>query len=183
MNIGNAMKRKGLGTGELADLSGVEAKNLSAYKCGSRRMGRKAAEKLSGALETSPEALLVGNRAAVLENAVKRGDRHGVLNACKSMLAVAEDAGADAQTLDQIVDIGTRFAAVTKASAPGFADDEENLSFDDRDGLGRKVVSKSFPRSATPEESAAYRAEDEDVDDEGRDSRGIRVRPMEGVYP
>lgn len=183
MSISRAMKKWGLGTGELADLSGVEAKNLSAYKNGSRTMGRLAATKLSAELEESPTELMFGNRAAMLDRATKRGDRRGALQACKGMVEVGEEAGLDDESLDQIVEIGTKFAAET---APGLLMDDETLSSDGRDGFGRKVK-KSFPRTATPEESAAFRAEFEDdeydgIDDEGRDSRGIRVRPMKESY-
>lgn len=113
MSIGNAMKRKGLGTGELADLSGVEAKNLSAYKNGSRTIGRLAATKLSPVLGESPTELVFGNRAAMLDRAMRRGDRRGALQACKGMVQVGEEAGLDDESLDQIVEIGRKFAAET----------------------------------------------------------------------
>ncbi len=73
MSIESAMKSKGLKTSELARLAGVEAKHLSAYKNGSRTMGRNAARKLAETQDTSPEVLLVGNRAEVMNRAAKRG--------------------------------------------------------------------------------------------------------------
>lgn len=117
MSIANVMKRKGLGTGELADLSGVEAKNLSSYKNGSRTMGPTAATKLSVVLEESPTELMFGNRAAMLDRAMKRGDRRGALRACTGMIEVGEEAGLDDESLEQIVKIGTEFAAETASGS------------------------------------------------------------------
>lgn len=178
MGISRAMKSRGLTVKELANRSGVAQKNLSAYKSGSRTMGRKAAEKLAEVLDEPAEALLIANRAEMMNAAAKRGDRVGVLNAAKAVMKIGDDFAAPgselSESLDKVVEWAIKYAGTTTPYG-----DFDYLTDDGRDGLGRKVVTKSFPRSATPEESADE--DDEDVDEDGRDSLGRRISPLEGV--
>lgn len=191
MSITAAMKSKGWTVKRVAEESDVEVAHLSAYKSGSRTMGRKAATKLAGVLDESPETLMLANRGEVMQRAVKRGDRTGVLNAVKSMVEITDNYTTPGSPLDRQIEELTDFAidfAESSGAAGGILMDDESDPYgyaaEGRDGFGRRVT-KSFPRTATPEESAELRGsladEDDGVDDEGRDSRGIRVRPMRGV--
>lgn len=88
MSIGSKMDELGLTSGELARMSGVELRHLSAYKCGSRTMGPKAACKLAAVLGESPESLRAGNRLAVARRAERRGDAAAVLGATRQALEI-----------------------------------------------------------------------------------------------
>lgn len=123
MSIQSAMKRRGLTTSQTATKSGVEAAHLSAYKRGSRTMGRKAATKLAPHLGESPEELMISNRGAVLKRAEGRGDVQGVLNAAKGLVQIAEDAGAGGAELDGLVDHVLKFAQ-THGTASGYGSSE-----------------------------------------------------------
>lgn len=140
MSLDTVLKNKGLTVKKAAAQAGIEPSHLSAYKTGQRTMGKAAAKRLADVFGESPEELILSNRAAMLDRAIKRQDRHGILNACKGLLFVAEDAGADGETLDQIVEIGTRFAAATKSAALDFYDSEEHVSGDGRRADGTRVI-------------------------------------------
>ncbi len=108
-----AMKSRGLTSTKLAERSGVEVAHLSAYKNGSRTMGRKAASKLAPHLGKSADALMISNRATVIQRAMKRGDRRAALNATKSLVEIAEDCAPDGALdaeLDGLVDHVVKFA-------------------------------------------------------------------------
>lgn len=131
MSIAAAMKSKGLTSTKLAERSGVEVGHLSAYKNGSRTMGRKAATKMAPHLGESPDALMIANRASVIDRAMKRGDRRAALNATKSLVEIAEehapDGALDAK-LDGLVDHVVEFAGgsigISSYGSTDYLDDE-----------------------------------------------------------
>lgn len=176
MSIESVMKSRGLTVTKLAEKSGVEQKHLSAYKNGSRTMGRLAALKLSAVLGESPEALMLHNRGAVLKKAEEKGDKVGVLNATKSIVKIGQDAGVPDSVLDEVVANAVKYAEQTKplpAGGWGLIDEGDPYGFaeEGRDRHGNRV-------SPLNESVGA----DEDFDDEGRDGMGIRRAPMKERY-
>lgn len=127
MSITGAMASKGMTVKKAAEESGVDSKHLSAYKSGSRTMGRKAATKLSPVLGELPDTLMLGNRNAVLKRARDAGDRPGVLNATKSFVEIADELGVPDDVLDELVDAACKFAASNSyaGAANGWGMDED----------------------------------------------------------
>lgn len=123
MDIEAGMEATGYTTSKLAELSGVEASNLSAYKNGSRTLGKAAAERLARHLPANAFELMVGNRTQMLERSAVRKDARGVLNAARGFVDVYESVGVKSTTVEEkierVVDFAVRFSQEHGKGAAG----------------------------------------------------------------
>lgn len=187
MDLKEAMRQAGLSNEGLESISGVNSSRIAAYKSGGRTMSAKTAQRLAPHVDADPENLTFTNRQLRLERCMKRGDRAGVYKAMKSILGTAEKhALSDEGAVDDLLDRAVKFLQETPAPGAGYGLEDDHLSDDGRDVLGRKLkqrahdladdpeLDEDFVRGVIPE----FFEDDNDVDDEGRDARGIRVRPM-----
>lgn len=162
MSIAATMKSKGLTSTKLAQRSGVDIRHLSAYKNGSRTMGRKAATKMAPHLEESADALMIANRASVIKRSMKRGDRRTALNVTKSLVEIAEEHAPDGaleEELDGLVDHVVKFAGGSVGISGYELGDGTDPDGDGRDARGYRIVE-------------LLTVDENDEEDEGRDAGG-----------
>lgn len=199
MNLTEAMEAAGLSIRGLADEAGMPASQIAGYRSGARKMSTKSAGRLAKHLDADSADLVLGNMGVSLKRAMDAGDNKGVFKTTRDILTFAEKAGASDEDLDAVVDLAERFfedqdeeedlVVEKSASSPfggvvPFGDDHLDserasaYALEGRDSMGRRIVRES---AADDFEDDLEDEDDEDgydLDDEGRDSRGIRVRPM-----
>ncbi len=172
MDLRQVMKQTGLSNEGLSSIAGMPSSRVAAYKSGGRTLGSKSANKIADAIDADSAELVVGNRRAALERAMKRGDRQGVYKSMKSMLAVVEKSGGGVsdEAVDELLNTACKFLEETPAGAAGgWGLGNDHIDADGRDARGIRRV---------PFEDLDDGEDEDEIDDEGRDSRGIRVRPM-----
>jgi transcriptional regulator with XRE-family HTH domain len=74
MDLKAARKQKGWSQFDLEEHTGVAAHNISALETGSRIMGKRLAGKFAEHLDTDSIELLIANRAAAMERAIREND-------------------------------------------------------------------------------------------------------------
>lgn len=171
MDLRETMSKSGLSNEGMATLTGMPSGRIASYKSGGRVMGAKSANKIADAIDADSAELVVGNRRAALQRAMKRGDRQGVYKSMKSMLSVVEKSGGVTdEAVDEMLDTAVKFLEATPAGAAGgWGLGDDHIDEDGRDARGIRRV---------PFEDLEDGEDEDEIDDEGRDSRGIRVRPM-----
>ena len=205
-----ARKSAGHTQEELEELTGIDQSVLSKMERGEKMMSDSIAERLARHLPgTSASELLVSNKALAFRKAQERGDRVGVLQAAKSIVAYCESLPTDPQ-LDDMLDALVA-KAVGFAESPGSVVDPEEYGQE----KGRNILGVRKSRFLPDEEEHTYptaRVDESfypavpgsqdtvlpveegttddhfggDVDeeeygdvDDGRDLYGIRIRPLE----
>ena len=188
-----ARKARGWTQSELAERSGVQQGNISAYERSNIPLGVAAAKRLAKALDANPALLVIHSQQARVEAAMRRGDAIGALNAAKAVVRAPEelpledeDEKALSRMVAQVVDF---------AGSVGTEEDKASYGYDPDEGrdpvTGVKVAGKAR-NSADEDTSLAehlgqwdfglgpdrpHGLEHPDVDD-GRDIHGNRVAPL-----
>lgn len=174
MDLRQVMKRTGVSNEGMATLTGMPSGRIASYKSGGRVMGAKSANRIADAIDADSAELVVGNRRAALERAMKRGDRRGVYKSMRTILATAEKStgGVSDEAVDGLLNTAVKFLEETPAGAAGAAGGwglgDDYTDADGRNARGERVI---------PFEDLKDGEDEDDVDDEGRDARGIRRGP------
>ena len=120
MDLKTARKRRSWSIYDLAERTGVAAPNISALETGSRILGQRLASKFARHLDTSSAELVIGNRLAAMDRAMKRKDAEGALAAARSMVETTKEmelTNEGEELLDRLVDEALTFAEKVGAEA------------------------------------------------------------------
>ena len=90
MDLKAARKRRSWSIYDLAERTGVAASNISALETGGRIMGKRLAGKFAEHLHTDSAGLLIANRAAAMEWAIRQNDAPAVLACAKAIVEAVE---------------------------------------------------------------------------------------------
>ena len=120
MDLRAARKRRGWSIYDLAESTGVAASNISALETGSRILGQRLAGKFARHLDANSAELVMGNRLAAMDRAMKRKDAEGALAAASSMVETTKEmelTNEGEELLDRLVDEALTFAEKVGAEA------------------------------------------------------------------
>ena len=119
MDLKAARKRRSWSIYDLAERTGVAASNISALETGGRIMGKRLAGKFAEHLHTDSAGLLIANRAAAMERAIRQNDAPAVLACAKAIVETVRDQGStdeDEELLNRLLNATLGFAKKIEAS-------------------------------------------------------------------
>ena len=120
MDLRAARKQRGWSIYDLAESTGVAASNISALETGGRILGQRLASKFARHLDANSAELVIGNRLAAMDRAMKRKDAEGALAAARSMVETTKEmelTNEGEELLDRLVDEALTFAEKVGAEA------------------------------------------------------------------
>ena len=132
MDLKAARKQKGWSQLDLEERTGVAAHNISALETGARIMGKRLASKFAEHLDARSSELVIGNRAAAMERAIKENDAPAVLTCAKAIVEAIGDQDStseDKELLERLVNDAFAFAAMVGAKANDAERDPETSTF------------------------------------------------------
>jgi transcriptional regulator with XRE-family HTH domain len=113
MDLKAARKQRGWSQLDLQERTGVAAHNISALETGGRIMGKRLAGKFAEHLNIDSAELLIANRAAGMERAIKENNAPAALACPKAIVESVRDrglTGEDEELLDRLLNATLGFA-------------------------------------------------------------------------